>query len=152
AMSLWGAVLGGCNILVHGAGWLEGGLAASFEKFILDVEMLQIMAEVLQPVLVSADEIGLEAVAEVPPGGHFFSVPHTMQRYRDAFYSPLLSDWRNFGQWSEDGAKRASQRASETWQGVLREFVAPTRDPAVVEALRAFAARRRSEGGARPLA
>jgi len=76
-MSLWGALLGGCHFILHAAGWLEGGLTASFEKFILDVEMLQMFAELFQPVLASAEEIGIEAVAEVGPGGHFFAAaPH----------------------------------------------------------------------------
>ena len=74
-----------------------------------------------------------------------------MERYRDAFYTPLVSDWRNFGQWQEDGAKTAGQRASAIWQRTLKDFVAPARDVAVVEALNAFAARRRSEGGALPI-
>ena len=151
AMSLWGAFMGGCNLLVHGAGWLEGGLSASFEKYILDVEMLQMFAEMFQRVPVSDTEIGVETIREVAPGGHFFSTQHTMERYKDAFYVPLVSDWRNFGQWTEDGSKTAAQRASEIWQRTLREFTPPARDPAVVEALNAFADRRRAEGGAAPV-
>ena len=151
AMSLWGAFMGGCNILIHGAGWLEGGLSASLEKFVLDVEMLQMFAELFQPVAFSDAEVGVDTIREVPPGGHFFAAPHTMERYRDAFYTPLVSDWRNFGQWQEDGAKTAGQRASAIWQRTLKDFVAPARDVAVVEALNAFAARRRSEGGALPI-
>jgi trimethylamine--corrinoid protein Co-methyltransferase len=150
AMSLWGALLGGCNLLIHGAGWLEGGLSASFEKFVLDVEMLQAMAETFQPITVSDAEIGLEAIADVPPGGHFMSVPHTLERFRTAFYAPLVSDWRNIGQWQEDGAKSASQRACEIWQRALATFEAPTRDPAITEALRDYVSRRRQEGGALP--
>jgi len=150
AMSLWGTFMGGVNVLMHGAGWLEGGLVASFEKFILDIEMLQMMAEILQPVPASAAEIGLEAIAEVPPGGHFFSTAHTLERYRDAFYAPLISDWSNFGQWMEAGGRTASQRATSTWQRMLQEFTPPARDLGVVEALQAFAAKRRSEGGAAP--
>jgi trimethylamine---corrinoid protein Co-methyltransferase len=152
AMSLWGALLGGCNILIHGAGWLESGLSASLEKFIIDIEMLQILAEVLQPVTMTDAEIGLDAIAEVPPGGHFFSVPHTMARYRTAFYSPLLSDWRNFGQWQEDGAKTASQRASDVWQRTLKEYRQPTLESAISEMLDDYVNRRGIEGGASPTA
>jgi trimethylamine--corrinoid protein Co-methyltransferase len=151
AMSLWGALLGGCNLLLHGAGWLEGGLSASFEKFVLDVEMLQAMAETFQPVAVSNAEIGLEAIAEVPPGGHFMVVPHTLERYRNAFYQPLVSDWRNIGQWQDDGAKSAAQRACEIWQRTLAAFEPPARDAAILEALQDFVTRRRNEGGASPL-
>ena len=149
-MSLWGALLGGCHFMLHAAGWLEGGLTASYEKFILDVEMLQMFAELFQPVPVSPDELGIEAVAEVGPGGHFFSAAHTMQRYRDAFYTPLVSDWRNYGQWFDDGAKTATQRACTVWQNTLAAFKPPPMDPAVAEALDDYVARRRAEGGAQP--
>jgi trimethylamine--corrinoid protein Co-methyltransferase len=149
-MSLWGALLGGCHFMLHAAGWLEGGLTASYEKFILDVEMLQMMAEVFQPVPATADDLGIEAVAEVGPGGHFFSAAHTMQRYRDAFYSPLVSDWRNYGQWFDDGAKTATQRACTVWRNTLAAFQPPPVDPAVSAALDDFVARRRAAGGAPP--
>jgi trimethylamine---corrinoid protein Co-methyltransferase len=150
-MSLWGALLGGCHFMLHAAGWLEGGLTASFEKFIIDVEMLQMFAELFQPVPASAEEIGIEAVAEVGPGGHFFAAAHTMQRYRDAFYTPLISDWRNYGAWSDGGAKTATERASAVWRDTLAAFHPPAMDPAVQEALTAFVQRRSAEGGAAPL-
>src|SRR3546814_16616537 len=76
--SLWGAVMGQSNFIMHGAGWLEGGLCASFEKFVLDVEMLQMMSEVLTPLEVSEESIGLDAIREVGPGGHFFGAAHTL--------------------------------------------------------------------------
>jgi trimethylamine---corrinoid protein Co-methyltransferase len=150
-MSLWGALLGGCNLILHAAGWLESGLTASFEKFMLDVEMLQMFAEIFEPVGASPADIALEAVNEVQPGGHFFAAAHTMERYRTAFYPPLVSDWRNFGQWSEDGAKTATQRAHELWQATVARFVPPQRDPAVLEAIDSFIARRTAEGGAPPI-
>jgi len=149
-MSLWGALLGGCNFILHAAGWLEGGLTTSYEKFILDIEMLQMFAEVFQPVPATAAEIALDAVAEVGPSGHFFGCAHTMERYRTAFYSPLTSDWSNFGQWTDAGAKTATQRANTIWKETLDRYVAPERDPAVVEALDAYVARRKAEGGALP--
>jgi trimethylamine---corrinoid protein Co-methyltransferase len=150
-MSLWGALLGGCHFMLHAAGWLEGGLTASFEKFILDVEMLQMFAELFQPVPASAEEIGVEAVAEVGPGGHFFAAAHTMQRYRDAFYAPLVSDWRNYGAWVEAGAQTATERAATVWQGTLAVFQPPSLDAAVDAALTEYVERRRREGGAPPL-
>lgn len=150
-MSLWGALLGGCNLLVHGAGWLEGGLCASYEKFIIDVEMLQMFAEIFRPLVTNADEIGLEAISDVAPGGHFFSTAHTMQRYKTAFYAPLVSDWRNYGQWHEDGARTVTERANTVWHETLDRFTAPPRDAAVVEALTAFVERRKAEGGAAPV-
>jgi trimethylamine---corrinoid protein Co-methyltransferase len=151
-MSLWGALLGGCHFILHAAGWLEGGLTASCEKFILDVEMLQMFAELFQPVPATAEEIGIEAVAEVGPGGHFFAAAHTMQRYRTAFYTPLVSDWRNYGAWVDAGAKTATQRASEVWHNTLAAFAPPPMDASVTEALNSFVERRRREGGAVPLA
>ena len=150
-MSLWGALLGGCHFILHAAGWLEGGLTASFEKFILDVEMLQMFAELFQPVPATADEIGIEAVAEVGPGGHFFAAAHTMQRYRDAFYTPLVSDWRNYGAWADAGAKTATERASAVYRGTLASFQPPPMEASVREALTAFVERRSREGGAAPL-
>jgi trimethylamine---corrinoid protein Co-methyltransferase len=150
-MSLWGALLGGCHFVLHAAGWLEGGLTASTEKFILDVEMLQMFAELFQPVSASMEELGIDAIAEVGPGGHFFAAAHTMQRYRDAFYSPLVSDWRNFGAWADGGAKTATQRAGALWRERLAAYQPPLIEAAVVEELSAFVARRRQEGGAPPV-
>lgn len=150
-MSLWGALLGGCNFILHAAGWLEGGLTASHEKFVMDVEMLQMFAEIFQPVAASADEIAVEAVEEAGVGGHFFATSHTMQRYRDAFYTPLISDWRNYGAWAEDGAKTATERAYVVARDTLAAFQPPPIDAAVSEALADFVARRRAEGGALPV-
>jgi trimethylamine---corrinoid protein Co-methyltransferase len=150
-MSLWGAILGGCNILIHGAGWLEGGLCASYEKFIIDIEMLQMFAELFQPVAFSEDEMAFEDIREVGPGGHFFAAPHTMSRYQSAFYAPLVSDWRNFGQWTEDGSKTATERANLIWKRTLAAFTPPLLDPGRAEALAEFVARRRAEGGAPPV-
>jgi trimethylamine---corrinoid protein Co-methyltransferase len=150
-MSLWGALLGGCNFVLHAAGWLESGLTTSYEKFILDIEMLQMFAEVFQPVGAAPSDLALEAVAEVGAGGHFFGCAHTMERYRSAFYAPLVSDWRNSGQWEADGAKTATERATAIWQNTLQRYVAPKRDPAVVEAIDAYVERRKAEGGAPPV-
>lgn len=146
-MSLWGAMLGGCNILLHGAGWLEGGLTASYEKFMLDIEMLQMMAEVLQPVSAAADEIALDAIAEVNPGGHFFACAHTLQRYKSAFYLPLISDWHNFGAWKDAGARTASSRATDLWQSTLNQFSAPELDVAIREQLDEYVSNRRTMRG-----
>lgn len=144
-MAVWGAVMGGVNLLYQGAGWLEGGLTASYEKLILDAEILQMMSEVLSPLAVGEAELGLEAIAEVGPGGHFFAAAHTLERYETAFYRPLLSDWRNFETWQEDGARTATERANAIWKQLLAAAEPPALDPAVDEALEAFVERRRLE-------
>ncbi len=144
-MSLWGSVLGGASIVYHCAGWLEGGLTASFEKLILDAELLQQMAEVLRPVIVDDAELGLEAIAEVGPGGHFFGSAHTLERYETAFYRPILSDWRNFETWHDDGARTATERANGIWKRLLAEYLPPPMEPGVREELDAFVERRTRE-------
>jgi trimethylamine--corrinoid protein Co-methyltransferase len=144
-MSIWGAVLGGASLLYQGAGWLEGGLTASFEKLILDAELLQQMALVLAPPRVDDDTLGLEAIAGVGPGGHFFGSPHTLARYETAFYQPFLSDWRNFETWQEDGAQTATQRANRIWKQLLAEYQPPALDPGRAEALDDFVERRKRE-------
>ena len=147
-MSAWGSILGGVNLLVHAAGWLEGGLTGSMEKYILDVEMLQTFAEIFTPLDSSDSELAYDAIAAVEPGGHFFGCDHTMQRYQTAFYEPLVSDWSNFGQWRENGSLTATQRANGIWKKILAEFEPPALDQARQEALQAFIQRRSAEGGA----
>jgi trimethylamine--corrinoid protein Co-methyltransferase len=144
SMSLWGAVMGGAHLVNHAAGWLEGGLTASFEKLIIDAEMLQMMAEYLKPIEVTDAEIGLDAITAVGPGGHFFASPHTMERYERAFYSPLVSDWRNFETWQEAGSVDATHRANRIWKQLLDQYEAPALDPAIDEALVDFVVRRRA--------
>jgi trimethylamine--corrinoid protein Co-methyltransferase len=148
--SAWGSILGGVNMMIHAAGWLEGGLTASMEKFILDIEMLQAFAEIFQPLDGSDAEIGFDALTEVDPGGHFFAAQHTMARYQQAFYTPLVSDWRNFGQWSEDGGKSAGERANAIWKERLARFEPPPLEESRRAALADFVARRTAEGGALP--
>ena len=146
-MALWGAVLGHANVVYHAAGWLEGGLTASFEKLVLDVELLQNMMAFLTPIEVDEDTLGFEAIAGVPTGGHFFGEPHTMARYETAFYQPLLSDWRNFEQWQEAGAEDATQRATRIWKEALEVYREPPMDPAIREALDDYVTLRRREIG-----
>jgi len=147
AMATWGAVLGGANLIYHAAGWLEGGLTASYEKLILDVEILQNMVEFLRPLKWDADELGFDAIRDVPAGGHFFGAAHTMARYEHAFYQPLLSDWRSYENWATAGAKDAAQRATDLWQQALAEYEEPVIDAARREELEAYVAKRREEIG-----
>lgn len=146
--SLWALTMGGGNYIMHGAGWLEGGLVASYEKFILDIDLIQMVSEFLQPIEMSEDALGIEAMKEVGPGGHFFGAQHTLARYSNAFYQPIVSDWRNNQQWVAAGSPQAWQKANQVWKQALADYQKPPMDPAVDEALRDFVERRRREGGA----
>lgn len=145
--SLWGAINSGMHMLKHGAGWMEGGLCCSYEKVILDIDLLQMVAELLKPLDFSEESLALDAIAEVGPGGHFFGTDHTQQRYKDAFYSPVLSDWRNFENWFDAGEPTAMQAANRIYKERLASYETPAMDPAHREALDAFVAQRKSEGG-----
>lgn len=147
-MSLWGAVLGHTNLLYHAAGWLEGGLTASFEKLVLDIEMLQHMIEFLKPIVVDEGELAFDAVASVATGGHFFGAAHTMTRYDTAFYQPLVSNWQNYENWQLAGGKDATERATDVWKRALAEYEEPAMDPAIREELDAYVAQRREAIGA----
>ncbi len=147
-MALWGALMGGTNMLLHGAGWLEGGLTASAEKFIIDVEMLQMFAELFKPVDVNDATLGVDAISEVGHGGHFFGTQHTLDRFETAFYSPLLSDWSNFENWRDNGSIDTTERANRIYKETLASFEPPEIDPSCLEEIDAFIARRTMEGGA----
>jgi trimethylamine--corrinoid protein Co-methyltransferase len=142
AMSLWATVLAHTNLIYHGAGWLEGGLVASYEKMVLDAELLQEMAEILQPLEVNDDTLALDAIREVGPGGHFFGAAHTLARYETAFYRPMLSDWRNYETWREAGAKTAAERANAIWKRLLADYEPPPIDISIRDALDDYVARR----------
>ena len=146
--SLWALVQGGANFVLHAAGWMEGGLTCSFEKFIVDVDLLQMVAELLTPLDVSPAGLGLDAIRDVGPGGHYFGTAHTLERFETAFYAPIVSDWRNFETWSEAGSPTAMQKANAVWQRELAEYERPPMDAAIEEELDAFVARRKQEGGA----
>ena len=144
-MSLWSAVMAHGNLIKHSGGWLEGGLCASFEKLIIDMEMVQMMSETLKPITVTDEELALDAIKEVGAGGHHFGTSHTMSRYKDAFYSPLVADWSNFETWQEGGEKTATQRANVIYKQLLEVYEQPAMDPAAEEELHAYADRRRGE-------
>ena len=150
-MSLWACLLGQVNFILHGHGWIEGGLCASYEKVILDAEMNQMMEAFLQPAIVNKDTLGVEAIAEVGPANHFFAAQQTLERYETEHYNPMLSDWRNFESWRDAGSETATQRANKIWKQLLEEYEEPKLKPEVEEELSAFVANRVSEGGAAPL-
>lgn len=145
--SLWGAVMGGANFILHSAGWMEGGLTASFEKTIVDVDLLQMVAEFLDPITVDQDTLALDAIREVGPGGHYFGAAHTQSRYQTAFYAPILSDWRNFESWQLAGSPTAAEKANKVWKETLARYEPPPMDAGVREELDNFVGRRIAEGG-----
>lgn len=147
-MALWGALMGGAHLLEHAAGWMHGGLTASFEKLILDAEMLQMMDAYFTPLATDADALALDAIREAGPGGHFFGTAHTMARYETAFHTPMLSNWDNYPNWLDKGGIDARARANLVWKEMLRQHQVPPIDPGLVEALDAYVARRTAEGGA----
>ena len=124
-MALWGAVSGHGNLIYHAAGWGEGGLVASYEKLVVDCEMLQAMSSLLREVEFTDDDLGLSAQNEVVPGGHFFGADHTMSRYKNAFYQPFLSDWRNNQAWEVAGGQNAQERATSVWKKILDGYQPP---------------------------
>jgi trimethylamine--corrinoid protein Co-methyltransferase len=144
-MSLWACIMGHSNLVNHAAGWLEGGLTASFEKLIIDAEMLQMMVETLHPIKVNEEELAVDAIAEVPPGGHHFGTAHTLERYESAFYQTMISSRQNFESWQEAGSLDVTQRANVIWKKLLQEYQQPEIDPSIEDALNDYVDRRKSE-------
>ncbi len=139
--ALWGAVMGGGNMLLHGAGWMEGGLHASFEKMVLDAELLQMVYAFLDPITVDHDSLAVDAIAEVGPGGHFFGVGHTQERFRDAFHHPMLSDWRNYETWEEAGSPELPAKANRVVTQLLTAYEQPAMKAEIAAELGDFVAR-----------
>ena len=148
--SLWAAVQSGTNMVYHAAGWLEGGLIASPEKFVMDCEVLSMIQRYFEPEVISTaeDDLALEAIREVVGTGHFFGLQHTQDRYTSAFYQPFASDWRNFEGWELAGAVWTAERAHGLWKRIVEAFEEPPMDVAIHEELSEFVARRKAEGGA----
>jgi len=148
--SLWSAVQARANMVYHAAGWLEGGLIASPEKFVMDCEILQHIQRYMDPMLTATtpDDIAIEAIREVGDQGHFFGIQHTQDRYTTAFYQPFLSDWRNFEAWQAAGGTWTAERAHQTYRDILANFEAPPMEEAIREELAGFVERRKAEGGA----
>jgi len=141
----------GATIVIHAAGWLEGGLSFGYEKLIADMEMVQTFAELCTPTTANEIDLAFDAIRDVEPGGHFFSTAHTMERYATAFYEPLVADGLNVGQWVEAGSLSANERCTALWQQRLQDHEPPSVDAARLEALDEFIARRKAAGGAPPI-
>ncbi|MEM1352655.1 MAG: trimethylamine methyltransferase family protein [Pseudomonadota bacterium] len=150
-MGLWGCLMAGATVIIHSAGWLEGGLSVSYEKIVTDVEVLNMIAELCAGAQAGPDEIGFDtALSQVAPSGHFFATPQTMARYNTEFYEPVVHDYANFGTWTERGALDATTRATKIWKDILATDARPQVDADRVAALKEFIARRTAEGGAPP--
>lgn len=142
------AMTAGAHLLMHAVGWVEGGLCTSYEKFVLDCEIVQSLQHMMMPADVGSDALAVEEIAEIGPGGHFFGTARTIATYDSAFYRPLVSATQNHGAWLEAGSKDAAQRATAIWQEALRTYEAPALEPSRREAMAAFVAKRKEEGGA----
>jgi trimethylamine--corrinoid protein Co-methyltransferase len=146
-MTLLPTFLAGANWVMHSAGWLEGGLVAGYEKFIVDIELLQMMRAEFTPMEIDEASMAFGAHAEVGHGGHFLGAMHTMERFRTCFYRPLLSSSENYERWMRNGGKDANTRAEEIYRTKLEEYEPPALDDGIRQELQEYVVRRRAELG-----
>ena len=146
-MTLWPTFLAGTNFVMHSAGWLESGLVSCYEKFIVDVELLRMLYHVFQPLEINEETLAFCAHQEVGQGGHFLGAVHTLERFRECFYRPLLSSTENYERWNRLGGRDAAARATEISEKTLEEYVEPAMDQGLKDELKAFVDRRRTELG-----
>jgi trimethylamine---corrinoid protein Co-methyltransferase len=146
-MTLLPTFLAGTNYVMHSAGWLEGGLVSCYEKFIVDIELLRMLRHEFTPLEIDEESLAFGAHEEVGAGGHFLGAMHTLERFRECFYRPLLSSTENFDRWQRNGGRDATERASEIWRKTLEEYEQPPIDDAVEAQLREYVTRRRAELG-----
>jgi trimethylamine--corrinoid protein Co-methyltransferase len=145
AHTLLPTVLAGVNLVTHAAGWLEGGLVASYEKFAMDVDQLAMMQALGGGMDISERGQAMDALREVGPGGHFLGCAHTQAHFESAFHQSSIADYSAYEQWVEDGRLTAEQRANAVWKRLLSDYEDPGIDPGIDEALQAFMRQRRSE-------
>ena len=145
AGTMWPTVQAGVNFVLHAAGWLEGGLIAGYEKFIIDLEMCGIAARYVNGISLTDEDFAWDAFVEVGPGNHFLGSQHTMRHYDTAFYSHTVFTMDNYEKWEADGSVDTYRRANALWKRKLRNYEAPPLDPAIAEELNDFAALRRTE-------
>ncbi len=146
-MTLLPTFLAGTNWVMHAAGWLEGGLVSCYEKFIIDIELLRMLRVEFTPLEIDEAALAFDAHLEVGHGGHFLGAAHTMERFRECFYRPLLSSSMNFERWTRQGALDASARASAIYEKALEDYEQPPLDDAIRLELEEYVARRRAELG-----
>jgi trimethylamine--corrinoid protein Co-methyltransferase len=147
AMTLWPTFLAGTNFVMHSAGWLESGLVSCYEKFVVDVELLRMLQYMFQPLQINEETLAYSAHQEVGQGGHFLGAVHTLERFRECFYRPLLSSTENYERWNRNGGRDAAARASEIVDRTLDEYEEPELDQDLKAELKAYVDRRRTELG-----
>jgi trimethylamine--corrinoid protein Co-methyltransferase len=145
--TLVSAFLAGANVVWQSAGWLEGGLVSCFEKFVVDVEMLKLLRVQFTPPEIDESTLAFGAHEEVGPGGHFLGAAHTLERFRECFYRPMLASTENFERWRKNGSLDQAARAAKLWPAVLEAYERPAIDGAVLEELTEFVERRTKELG-----
>jgi trimethylamine--corrinoid protein Co-methyltransferase len=146
-MSLWPTFLAGTNFVMHSAGWLESALVSCYEKFVTDVELLRMMHAVFEPLQINEETLAFSAHQEVGQGGHFLGAVHTLERFRECFYRPLVSSTENYERWNRNGGNDTAARASDIWKKTLEEYEQPPMEPELQEELKAYVDRRRTELG-----
>lgn len=144
-MTMHATFLAGTNFVMHTAGWLEGGLVASYEKFVMDVELLQMMQAEFTPIEIDEASLAFGAHEEAGHGGHFLGTAHTMDRFRDCFYRPFLSSADNFDRWNRNGAETTDVRANKIAHKMVEDYVAPEMDSAIKEELDEWVDKRKKE-------
>jgi trimethylamine--corrinoid protein Co-methyltransferase len=144
AQTLLPTLQAGTNFVLHGAGWLEGGLASGYEKFIMDADQLGMMQVLAKGVDLSENGQALDAIREVGPGSHFLGCSHTQANFETAFYRSNIADNNSFEQWESEGAQDAAQRANKIYKRMLQDYEAPALDPAIDEALNEFMAKKKA--------
>jgi trimethylamine--corrinoid protein Co-methyltransferase len=146
-MTLLPTFLAGTNFVMHSAGWLEGGLVSCFEKYVIDVQLLEMLHKEFTPIEFADADLAFDAHLEVGHGGHFLGAMHTMERFRTCFYRPFLSSSENFERWTRNGAKDTAARATDVYKKKLGEYEQPPLDDAIREQLEDYVLRRRAELG-----
>jgi trimethylamine--corrinoid protein Co-methyltransferase len=146
-MTMLPTFLAGTNYVMHAAGWLESGLVSCYEKFVVDIEVLRMLQSEFAPLEVDEAALAFDAHLEVGHGGHFLGAAHTLERFRDCFYRPLLSSTENYERWQRNGGRDAAERAGEIWRKTLEEYEQPPLDDGVQEELAEYVTRRRTELG-----
>ena len=138
------ALMGGVNFMLHAAGWLEGGLAMGYEKFVIDADQCGLAGKLVQGVDLSENGLAMDAIREVGPGQHFLGTAHTLANFETANHPSTLPDTNSFEQWTEDGGLDMQQRANARWKQVLADYEPPAIDPSVDADLRSFVAEKKA--------